>query len=711
MVADQPLRKSLLAQALLRLRLGMPALLFVVGVLSFFDAAHQQIGHWPMAALSLTYVTYCTASYFFALKNDGKWDAWLLGSTIVGDPLMLSAFLYGAGNGAIIFVGFYLFTILGFGFRVGITSMRMCQAASIAGFALVAFFSPVWREMPMVAASHVVLLVAVPLYASALIRGLRNAQRTAQYESEAKSRLLANVSHELRTPLTGIISAAQLIEMETREGELLNAKARSIADMAWHLDGEISQLLDLSKLQIGTSNDEIVSFTMDNLVSNVIDAVQSAAVSKEISLTARIDPSINIPVKGMAQSLRSVLINLVGNAIKFTDAGQVELSVEALSSDDLQFLVRFRVSDTGIGIPPEHLAKIFEPFYQVERGANRKYGGTGLGMAIAREHVNRLGGRIEVQSVIGQGSVFWFEIPLEKSRIRNEQKPVVHGPTAVAVSKRVLLADDNVTNLALIREMLVHDGHDVVAVTSGSEALTQLAEQEFDVVMLDYNMHDIDGARVWGIYSMSNTRPAPTFFITADTTARTREHLMSLGAAGVVYKPITFSIIRKALHSIFPEEIASIPDAPQRAQRAVPHGGRLTAVAIEYLSPDVLATLAEINPSPNFARTMLNDAKTDIAQIARDMQVAIADNDVTAIRRHGHALKGVSLNIGAPRLAAFGEKMMTSSFDVIQGSRKSFEDSLDEEVTGTLNAMDGLLDDLERGGSDFLGVGAGGGRQ
>ena len=708
MVVDQPLRESLLAQARLRLRLGMPALLFIVGAVYFYDAANQRFGPRNMGLLSLAYVLYCVVTYVVAARNDGQQDKTLLGITIVGDPLMLSVFLYGAGNEAIVFVGFYLFTILGFGFRVGIISMRACQAMAIAGFSLVVFFSPVWREMQMVAASHLVLLVVVPLYASALIRGLRNAQRTAQYESEAKSRLLANVSHELRTPLTGIISAAQLIETVTSDGEVINAKARSIADMAWHLDGEISQLLDLSKLQIGKSSDEVVSFTLETLISHVIDTVQAAAASKDLSLLVKIDPAINIPVKGLAQSLRSVLINLVGNAIKFTENGCVELSISALEANEQRFVARFRVADTGIGIPPEHIGKIFEPFYQVERATNRKYGGTGLGMAISKEHVARLGGNIELQSTLGQGSVFWFDITLEKAHVKGS-KPRDEEGVEVVQTKRVLLADDNATNLALIREMLCRDGHEVIAAMSGTEALSYLASDTFDLVMLDYNMHDIDGAHVWRIYAMSNMKPAPTFFITADTTAATRERLLTLGAAGVIYKPITFSAIRKTLQSVFPGDVI-LMGAASRGKSVAQPAGRLMAIAIEYLAPDVLDNLSEINPSRNFAKKLLTDAKNDVVQIAEAMAIAISDGNVVAIRRHGHALKGVSLNIGALRLAAFGEKLMSSSFEAMQGMRLGLEDSLKEEVAGTISAIDALLTGLDHDSDEFAGAGAKNGR-
>jgi two-component system, sensor histidine kinase RpfC len=708
MVVDQPLRESLLAQARLRLRLGMPALLFIVGAVYFFDAAYQRFGPLAMGLLSLTYVLYCVMAYVVAARNNDRHDKALLGITIVGDPLMLSVFLYGAGNGAIVFVGFYLFTILGFGFRVGIASMRACQAIAIAGFSLVAFFSPIWHEMQMVAASHLVLLVVVPLYASALIRGLRNAQLTAQYESEAKSRLLANVSHELRTPLTGIISAAQLIETATSDSEMINVKARSIADMAWHLDGEISQLLDLSKLQIGTSTHEIVSFTLDSLISNVIDAVQASATAKGLSLLVKIDPTINVPVKGQVQSIRSVLINLVGNAVKFTESGCVDISISAVETDEQRYVVRFRVADTGIGIPLEHVGRIFEPFYQVERGTNRKYGGTGLGMAISKEHIERLGGKIELESTFGQGSVFWFDISLEKVHIESS-KSVDNGGIEVVQKKRVLLADDNATNLALIREMLCRDGHEVIAAISGTEALSHLASDSFDIIMLDYNMNDIDGARVWGIYAMSNTKPAPTFFITADTTVATRERLLGLGASGVIYKPITFSAIRKTLQSVFPADVIPMSATP-RTKSATQSAGRLMAIAIEYLAPDLLDNLSEINPSRNFAKKMLTDAKKDMTKIADEMTTAISESNVTAIRRHGHALKGVSLNIGALRLAAFGEKMMSSSFEAVQGMRLGLEDSLKEEVAGTISAIDDLLINLDIDNDEFAGVGVKNGR-
>lgn len=695
------LAQSLLSQARLRLGLGMPALLVVVAAVYIFDADHQRFGPRAIAALACAYVAYSVIAFLLARRQREAWSRWLLAATIVGDPLMLSSFLYGAGNAAVVFVGFYLFTILGFGFRVSARSMLACQAAAIIGFTFVVYSSPVWHEMPWVAASHLVLLIVVPLYAAALIRDLRAARERAQYESEAKTRLLANVSHELRTPLTGIISAAQLIEAETRPGELINAKAHSIGDMAWHLDGEISQLLELSKLQLGTTTgDDAVAFTMDHLVSNVVETVQAAAAAKQLTLSGTVDPAIAVPVKGAAQALRGVLINLLGNAVKFTEEGRVSLSVVALESGSTHYLIRFSVTDTGIGIAPEHQSRVFEPFYQVERGSTRRYGGTGLGMAIAAEQVARLGGRIRLESELGRGSTFWFDLPLAKSHARDVggEAAVVAKPTR---SKRVLLADDNTTNLALIREMLTKDGHDVVAVSSGEEALSMLAGERFDLVMLDYNMQDIDGARVWSIYSMSRTDPAPTVFVTADTTARSREFLLSVGAAGIIHKPITFAALRDTMRRLFPDDAVVLPgpSKPARPGKIGTQGSRLEAVAVEYLSSSVLETLAEINPSPAFATAIMTDARNDIEAIGSDLAQALSQQDISAVRRGGHAMKGVALNIGAPRLAAFGERLMTMPFDSFKSSARDLDESLRDEVTGTMIAIDDLLAELGRADS------------
>src|SRR5690606_8256544 len=177
--------------------------------------------------------------------------------------------------------------------------------------------------------------------------------------------------------------------------------------------------------------------------------------------------------------------------------------------------------------------------------------GTGLGTSIALAHVRRMGGELRLESTVGKGSRFWFDLRLPRTRT---PAPAAAAPaTRVVHGKRVLVADDNATNLTLIREMLERDNHEVVAVASGQEALEALAGTDFELLLLDFNMHDVDGATVYETYRFGRLKTAPTYFITADTSALTTARLEGLGAAGILHKPVTFDKLRNAIASQFPE--------------------------------------------------------------------------------------------------------------------------------------------------------------
>lgn len=592
------------AQADFRLKFGVPVGLGIVAML-YFVSPNNLTQHQIVATAVALYIAYAACVRIFAGKMSPAAARRLVVGTAICDPIFLSVWLYAVGDPAVLFVGLYTFTVLGFGFRIGTWAMFLCQGMSIAGFVAVLATSPRWDVPSFSEYSHLVMMLVIPFYAAALIRRLHSAKALAEHESQAKSMLLAKVSHELRTPLTGIVSAAQLIEMETGDKQIAS-RAQAIHDMATGLDGEIGRMLDLAKMEAGSERNDHITFEIAEAIGHVMRTLQPVAVVKGLELNLQIDPRITRRVRGSAKELDGVLVNLAGNALKFTPSGAVTIAVEMVQERRNAYRLRFSVQDTGIGIPKEHLAKIFEPFYQVESGSTRRFGGTGLGTTIAMECVRRLGGELKVDSTLGEGTRFWFDIDLEtvaEREVPKASKPAVR----VVTGKRILIADDNRVNLELLRQMLLKDSHEVLTATSGAQAMQLLAREDFDLVLLDFNLGDVDGAAVFQTYAFGRIRTAPTYFITADTPKVTAQRLDEVGASGVIYKPLTFERIREAIGRHFEVEEESASQQATKASR--PEGSvsgaagvrgkpQLRAVPVAHLDPRALEELREIKDTP-----------------------------------------------------------------------------------------------------------------
>ncbi len=673
------LQQSVKAQAALRLKFGLLVVFSMVLAVAYWGAARPERQTWEMGAISAAYLAYNLGIYLLAHRDDMLSPRVLVASTAILDPLMLSVWLFVVGHAAPLFVGFYLFTILGFGFRIGRAAMHLCQAISMLGFGLVAVRTPDWNTQPLFALSHLVLLAMVPLYAGVLISKLQEARALAERANLAKSQLLAKVSHELRTPLTGIVSTASLVEAHSPDAE--NARrAHSIIELAMGLDVEIKQLLDLSRIEAGRETLREAAFTAEQLAGLVVSTLAPVAVAKSLAFEVHTDPALAAPLVGDLQALKSVLLNLAGNAVKFTDTGSVDVCIGLVKRDDEADHLRFSVRDTGIGIAPALHGHIFEPFFQVETGSARKYGGTGLGMSIAKAHVVRMGGDLQVESVPGEGTQFWFELRLP--RALQESSQLVSAPTRVVKGKRILVADDNGTNLLLIAEMLGNDAHSVVAVGSGTAALEALSGGEFDLVLLDFNMHDIDGASVYETYRFGRLHAAPTFFITADTSNLTAVRLAALGAAGTLYKPVTFDKLRAAVASQFPHDEGAVAQPRLAAQ--------LRPIPVEYLDPAAIENLREVRDTPEFLCRMINEGAADIERIDHALAEALLARDLTAVHRQAHALRGVSLSVGAVRLAALADRLMKIGQRELENTASERLADLRTNVNLSLSAMETL---------------------
>lgn len=679
------LQDSARAQARIRLILGCPVLVLILAALLIDGPPRSVVASGLIAGYAVLYLAYNIGVYRLVERLDRTATSRLIVATAVLDPLLLSGWLSLMGPSAVLFVCFYLFTILGFGFRIGIGPMRVCQAASLAGFIGVVLVSPVWRDQTLVASANVIFLIVVPLYATSLLRGLHQAREQAQHESRSKTQLLANVSHELRTPLAGIVSSAQLIQEDTAELGT-SERTRMILDLASELNREIDHLLDAAQHHAGVVRVEPASTILREVLDRVERALLPIASLKGIGFSIRLDPRIETPVLVDARLLVGVLVNLGGNAVKFTEHGRADVCVDLVGRADDGYRVRFSVTDTGIGIPRELQAKIFEPFFQVSSGTRRSFGGTGLGTSIAREIVAKLGGELRLLSEPGKGSEFWFELRLPKADpIESAAEAAIELATVRVRNRRILVVDDNHANLKLIAEMLAKDEHKVTSVDSGVAALQCLSEQTFDLMLLDFNMADIDGGELYRLYCFGVSDPVRTVFVTADTTAQTRKRLLDLGAAAVLHKPVRFDVLRRTLLAVLDPVHApgTAIESPADAERPMP----LRAVPVEYLDAEAIDAIREISDDPSFLSEMIDAGVDDLQRLEPGLIAAIDTMDLSLLRDRAHAVKGVSLNLGAIRLAALADRLMSIDAEELRAARGAWRRDLHGAFAGSIERL------------------------
>jgi len=316
----------------------------------------------------------------------------------------------------------------------------------------------------------------------------------AQSATKAKSEFLANMSHEIRTPLNGIIGAINLIDQKELNQEqqnlleIIHFSSNSLLNL-------INDILDYSKLEVGKMEFDNVAFNLRDLVESIIDSFAIKAYQKNIELLSHMSPDTYEDCTGDPYRLHQVLNNLISNAIKFTDKGEVNILVEMIDKQDHMGMFKFQVSDTGIGIAEDKIGDIFESFKQADGSITRRFGGTGLGLPIAKQIIELMGGKVTVTSKVGSGTTFDFEIPLWLKSV----EPLAHRIESEEINNsRILIVDDNMTNRHILSEILKSYEFKYAAVGSGRKAIQKIKEadeekQPFDVILMDVQMPEMDG--------------------------------------------------------------------------------------------------------------------------------------------------------------------------------------------------------------------------
>ena len=379
-------------------------------------------------------------------------------------------------------------------------------------------------------------------------------ERTAQLvaESAAKSEFLAHMSHEIRTPLNAVIGFAQVLEREFLTEEQLNFVLQ-IRESGQNLLHIINDILDFSKIEAGQLRIERVPFVLDGLLNPVKDLLWSSAETRGIRLNVEIPASIPGRLLGDDLRIRQVLINLLSNAIKFTEKGQVDLRVVQLALDNHQVRLRFEVRDTGIGISPSALSRLFQPFSQADGSITRRFGGTGLGLTISRRLVEMMSGTIGADSAPGEGSTFWFELPLQRIGEEEESiQPVT--PTLPACHRldgmRVLVVDDNRMNLLLVESALKKQNVETVLAGDGQQALEILRSQpsRFQAVLMDVQMPVMDGLTATrAIRNDPALSHLPVIALTAGVMPQERQAALEAGVNNFLSKPLELGQLLEVL--------------------------------------------------------------------------------------------------------------------------------------------------------------------